>query len=145
VQINPEFRGYVGEKLAHLTEEERQVLEPVLLKYRGVFHENQNEFRGMYEAEHRIITGDAKSIRRPQYRTPYILRQESDNQVQEMLRKGVIEPSDSPWNVPVVLITKRLSTGQAHYIFCIDYRTLNAVTRPDAYPLPVLEHSVQAL
>jgi transposase InsO family protein len=146
VEMDPEFREYVGEKLAHLTEEERKVMEPVLLRYRGVFHdEERNDFRGVDVAEHRIVTGDTRPIRRPQYRTPYALRQELDNQVQEMLKKGVIEPSDSPWNAPVVLIPKRSSTGQASYRFCVDYRALNAVTRPDAYPLPLLEDSVQAL
>jgi hypothetical protein len=34
VEINPEFREYVGEKLAHLSEEDKRVMEPVLLRYR---------------------------------------------------------------------------------------------------------------
>jgi hypothetical protein len=121
-------------------------MEPVLLRYRGVFHdEAQNDFSGVDVGKHRIITGNLKPIRRPQHRTPYPLHQELDNQVQEKLRKCVTEPSDSEWNAPVVLIPKRSSTGQAHYRFCIDYGALNAVTRADTYLLPVLEASVQAL
>jgi hypothetical protein len=86
VEINPEFREYLEEKLAHLSEEEKRVMEPVLLRYRGVFHdEERNDFRGTDVAEHRIITGDARPIRRPQYRTPYALREEMDRQVKDML------------------------------------------------------------
>jgi hypothetical protein len=62
----------------------------VLLRYRGVFHdEARNDFRGTDVAEHRIITGDAIPIRRPQYRTPYALREEMDRQVKDMLQKGL--------------------------------------------------------
>jgi hypothetical protein len=41
--------------------------------------------------EHRIITGDAKPIRKAPYRVPFALKKEMENQVQDMLNKGAIE------------------------------------------------------
>ncbi len=55
-----------------------------------------------------------------------------DEQVAAMLAAGAVQPSDSPWAAPVVLVTKK--GGDIR--FCVDYRALNARTARDEYPLP---------
>ena len=78
---------------------ERAVMEPILIKYRRIFHEeSSNDFRGTNLVEHKIVTGNAKPIRKPPYRVPFALRKEMENQIETMLRKGVIEASPSPWS-----------------------------------------------
>ena len=52
-------------KLDYLTEEERQVIEPILWKYAHVFHDEEtNDFPGTNIVEHCIPVGDVQPIRR---------------------------------------------------------------------------------
>ena len=58
-----------------------------------------------------------------------------------MLQARLIQPSNSPWSAPVVLVRKKdWSTG-----FCVDYRRLNSVTRKDRYPIPRVDDALDAL
>jgi hypothetical protein len=117
------------DKLGHLTHAEKSVLEPVLAKYRNVFHrEGSNDFQGTDLVEHRIVTGDAKPIRKPPYRVPFALRKELNTQVKDMLNKGIIEESSSPWSATAILVPKKSQDGKPKYRFCVDFRALNAVT-----------------
>ena len=118
----------------------------MLVKYAHVFHgENNNDFKGTKVIEHQILVGDAKPIRKPPYRTPFALRQEMETQVQEMLKKGVIRQSTSPWSAPSLLVPKKSPDGKPKYRFCVDFRALNSVTRFDPYPLPVMDETTSTL
>jgi hypothetical protein len=53
-------------------------------------------------------------------------------QLQELLDKGFIRPSNSPWGAPVLFVKKKDDTLR----LCFDYRQLNNVTVKNKYPLP---------
>lgn len=140
------YNKLLRDKLSHLTQADRQHIEPVLLKYAHVFHdEESNDFKGTNVVEHQILEGDTAPIRRPLYRTPYALRQEMQDQVQKMLDRGVIRESTSPWAAPSILVPKRSLDGKPKYRFCVDFQALNSVTKFDSYPLPLLEEATSAL
>jgi hypothetical protein len=146
VKIDASFRIYLNDKLSHLTQEERTVLKPVLVKYRRTFYvEEFNDTRGTDLVQHEIETGDAKPIRRPPYRVPYALRDKLDRQVKTMLEKGIIEPSASGSNFPAILIPKRSLDGTPRFRFCVDFRALNQVTKPDIYYLFIFEETMSTL
>jgi len=60
------YRKLLQGKLEHLNHKEKQLLEPVLLKYAHVFHDEEgNEFKGTNLVEHEILLNDTRPIRRP--------------------------------------------------------------------------------
>jgi len=59
----------------------------------------------------------------------------------DMLASGVIEQSMSAWASPVVLAKK----PDGSYRFCIDYRTVNAVSNSDAFPVPAIKDALDSL
>ena len=62
------------------------------------------------------------------------LRMELEKQIEAMLQKGVIRPSNSPWGSVPVFVKKK--TGE--WRMCLDYRPINKRMKSDAYPLPLL-------
>ncbi|KAL5577207.1 hypothetical protein UlMin_018906 [Ulmus minor] len=56
-------------------------------------------------------------------------------QLQELLEKGFIRPSHSPWGAPVLFVKKKDGT----FRMCIDYRELNKMTIKNKYPLPRID------
>ena len=63
---------------------------------------------------------------------PFAAQQEIARQLDKMQNNNIIKPSESPWASLVVLVNNR--DGMLR--FCVDYRGLNCVTKPDVFPLP---------
>ncbi|KAJ9547205.1 hypothetical protein OSB04_019748 [Centaurea solstitialis] len=62
-------------------------------------------------------------------------RQELSNHLQELLDKGFIRPSSSPWEAPVLFV--KMKDGS--FRMCIDYRELNKITIKNRYLLPRID------
>ena len=62
-----------------------------------------------------------------------------DKQVDELLEYGIIEPSTSAYNSPLVVVKKKTSVGcPQEYRVVNDFRGLNAQTVEYKFPLPLL-------
>ncbi|KAI3748391.1 hypothetical protein L6452_11427 [Arctium lappa] len=77
----------------------------------------------------------AAPIARAPYRLAPSEMKELMSQLQELLDKGFIRPSTSPWGAPVLFVKKKDGTMR----MCIDYRELNKVTIKNRYPLPRID------
>ena len=86
-------------------------------------------------AKHHIDTGDARPIHCNPHKLAYALRDTLRKELDDLLKAGVIEPSDSPWAAPVTYVPKSDGTWR----LCVDFRQLNAVIKPCVYPLPRIE------
>lgn len=91
--------------------------------------------------QHEINTGDAKPIRQAPRRLPFHQRQTVRELVADMLDRGVVESSKSPWSSPIVLVKKKDGTTR----FCVDFRKVNNLTKKDAHPLPRIDDTLDAL
>jgi hypothetical protein len=64
----------------------------------------------------------------PIYKTSYRLTTpelaELKEHLKELLEKGFIHPSSSPWGAPVIFVLKKDGTQR----LCVDYHALNEVT-----------------
>ncbi|XP_035546655.1 uncharacterized protein LOC118348672 [Juglans regia] len=77
----------------------------------------------------------AAPVHKAPYRMALAKLKELKTQLQELVDKGFIQPSTSPWGAPVLFVKKKDGTLR----MCIDYRELNKVTIKNKYPLPRID------
>jgi hypothetical protein len=109
---------------------------PVVCDYPDVF---PDELPGMppdrdIEFAIELQPGTAPISKRP-YRMPPAELVELKKQLQDLLDKGFIRPSTSPWGCPILFVKKKDESLR----LCVDYRPFNAVTIKNKYPLPRID------
>jgi hypothetical protein len=105
---------------------------PIVCEFSDVFPDNLPRLPPDHEVEFKIelIPGTAPISRRP-YRMPPNELVELKIQLNEILKKGLIQPSSSPWGCPTIFVKKK--DESLH--LCVDYRLVNVVTIKNKYPL----------
>ena len=83
----------------------------------------------------KIDTGDHPPIKSRPYQTPIHKRKLVEEAVKDMLESGVIERSKSPWSFTIMVIDKK----DGGHRFCGDFRAVNNITKPQEYPLPLID------
>ena len=81
------------------------------------------------------VAPETTPISKAPYRMAPLELKELKIQLQELLDKGFIRPSVSPWGAPVLFVKKKDGSTR----LCIDYRELNKVTVRNKYPLPRID------
>jgi hypothetical protein len=109
---------------------------PVVCEYLDVFPE---EFPGLPPERDVEFVIELKPSTAPISRRSYCMSPnelaELKTQLQDLLEKGFIRPSSSPWGYPAIFVKKKDQTLQ----MCVDYRPLNEVTIKNKYPLPRID------
>lgn len=85
--------------------------------------------------QHDVRTTTEKPVRVAPRPMPYSMVETIKDEVRKMLELDVIEPSESPYSSPIVLVAKKDGT----YRFCVDFRSLNRITVFDAEPMPDID------
>jgi len=104
----------------------------------NLIHKNSDVFSAKGEKNGCCTTGKLRiktsgpPICQKAYRLPLTKRATVDKLITEMLADDVIQPSNSPFASPILLVPKK--DGETR--FCVDYRKLNAVTEASAFPIP---------
>ena len=108
----------------------------VILDYRDVFPDELPQLPPIRETKFSIdLLLETTPISKAPYRMAPAELQELKIQLKEMLDKGFIRPSVSPWGAPVLFVKKKDDSLR----LCIDYRLLNQVTIKNKYPLPRID------
>lgn len=124
-----------------LTPQQKVELQTLLQRWRKVFAVNEEDYGRTDLVQHQIHTGDTPPIKQKYRPLPPLMYKEIKILLADMLKKGVIRESSSPWAAPIVLVRKK----DGSWRFCVDYRKLNAVTHKDAFPLPRIEETLTCL
>ncbi|KAL0559141.1 hypothetical protein IC582_003731 [Cucumis melo] len=126
--------------LAHVVVVQREKLKPedvpVVKEFLDVFLDDLSGLPPDREIEFTIelLPGTAPISQAPYRMAPSELK-ELKMQLQELVDKGYIRPSVSPWGAPVLFVKKKDGALR----LCIDYRQLNKVTIRNKYPLPRID------
>lgn len=109
---------------------------PIVCEYADVFPDDLPGLPPSRQTEFRIdlIPGAAPVAKAP-YRLAPSEMSELASQIQELVDKGFIRPSFSPWGAPVLFVKKKDGSMR----LCIDYRELNKLTVKNRYPLPRID------
>ena len=130
-----------GSSWPTLLPEQEQQGEALLRKYAGVLSKGEGDLGCTTLMEHEVPVTDDIPVRQRYRRLPPSQYEQVKAHIQELLCSGVIRPSCSPYASPIVIVQKKDGSIR----LCVDYRLLNAKTRKDAFPLPRIEESLDAL
>lgn len=147
--VSVQSAGQVGDPLAdvehlefpELTPDENAEARRLLTKYQHLFSKGEGDLGCTSLITHEIPLLDEAPVRQPYRRIPPSQYEAVRAHIKQLLDSQVIRESCSPYSSPIVLVTKKGGGLR----MCVDYRQLNARTRKDAYPLPRIEESLDAL
>lgn len=128
-----------SEKISgQLSDKEHEELKQMLQNYSDVLQ----DYPGRRQiAEHHITTGTAQPIKLPPYRLPHAYRERVQQELDQMLKDGIISSSESDWAALIVLVPKKDGSIR----LCVDYRRLNEVSQIDVYPMPRIDNLIDRL
>ncbi|KAL6463358.1 hypothetical protein MHYP_G00277490 [Metynnis hypsauchen] len=130
-----------GIDLSALSELEKGKVRALLQEYRSVFAVHEGDLGCTDLLAHEIPLLDEVPVRQRYRRIPPSDYDSVKAHINQLLEAQVIRESCSPYASPIVLVKKKDGSLR----MCVDYRQLNSKTRKDAFPLPRIEESLDAL
>lgn len=136
------FKQYVHEWCEKLPPSDREKGQQMLMKHQATFSQHKTDIGRTTVTKHDIqLIPGARPVKQRPYRQGPTQQAEIERQVQELQAQGLVQEGHGAWSSPVVLVQKK----DGSWRFCVDYRRLNEVTVQDAYPLPRIDESLDAL
>ena len=131
----------VGRVDSSLGRDDQERLRQLLMQHAKAFSFTEDDLGHVSITQHHIDVADARPVRQRLRRQPPAHQDAIDDHIASMHRRGIIEPAQSPWAANIVMVRKK----DASYRCCIDFRSLNGVTREDTYSLPRIDACLDAL
>ncbi|MCH79303.1 transposon Tf2-1 polyprotein [Trifolium medium] len=116
-------------------------LQAVLHPYTHIFNPPQGLPPTRPHDHHIHLNPTASPVNIKPYRYPHYQKEAMTTIILDMLKEGLIQPSNSPYSSPVLLVKKK----DGSWRFCVDYRALNAITIKDRFPIPTIDELIDEL
>lgn len=125
-------------QLSYLSNDQRQDVIDLVKSFPNLFNDVPS---GTPVIQNDIEMDSARPIKQHAYRCPASKREVMRREVEYLIQNGFAKKSNSPWSSPCVLVPK----ADGSLRFCTDFRKVNSVTVPDAFPLPRIEDCIDNL
>ncbi|KAL0849026.1 hypothetical protein ABMA28_013399 [Loxostege sticticalis] len=121
----------------HLNSEEKREINKLCYQYRDIFYSEKMPLTFTHSVKHKLRLTDETPIFTKNYRKPPCEQVEIQKQVDDLVKKGIVRESMSPWSSPVHIVPKKAdASGKVKWRLVIDYRKLNDRTIEDKFPIP---------
>ena len=98
---------YMTKTIVGLSPKQCGEIRKLLIKHQPTFSELNDNYWRTGIIRHKIPTEMAQPIKQPSRRLPVHMNEEADKQIEDMLKKEVIQPSSSPWATCIVMVQKK--------------------------------------
>lgn len=132
---NSKILESLSSHLIHLSDPQQTDIIKLINSFLGLFSDVPTRTQVL---EHDIDVGDHPPIKQSAYRVNPVKRKIMESEVKYLVENGLAVSSSSAWSSPCLLVPKSDGTQR----FCTDYRKVNAVTKPDSFPLPLMEDCI---
>lgn len=136
-RTQPDSTASSGSAFAAVADQQPPEVAALLSEFSDVFQDLPSGLPPDRGVNHTIPIAD--SAAEPPFRRPYRMspseKEEVQRQVTELLNKGWIQPSTSPYGAPILFVQK----PDGSLRMCVDYRALNAITVKNRYPMPRID------
>lgn len=120
-------------------------LEQLCIQYSDIFALSTDKLTTNNFYSQKIKLQDKTPVYIKNYRTPHTQKQEINRQVDKMLKDGIIEPSTSNYNNPILLVPKKSAGSDRKFRLVTDFRMLNKKLIADKFPLPRIDDILDQL
>lgn len=137
--LNSEVVANLNSKLQHLSESQNKDIVDLFAEFKQLFSDVPGRTT---VTEHDIILLEGVTpIKQHPYRLNPTKMSALQSEIQYMLKNDLIEPSESPWSSPVILVPK----PDGSFRVCIDFRAVNKCTKSDSHPIPRVEDCIDKM
>ena len=132
---NSDILRNLNNKLSHLEPSQQEELKQLIHEYEHLFPDIPTRTDKIY---HDVIVEDSKPIKQHPYRMNPLKQKYLQDEVKYLLENDFIEPSQSNYSSPCILVPKSNGT----YRMCTDYRKVNSVTKTDSFQIPRIDDCI---
>ena len=119
----------------HLSASEQDEVTRLIVDFAELFPDVPGKTECVF---HDVDVGDTMPIKQHPYLVNPIKLKFLRKEIEYMLQHGIIEPSQSKWSSPCILVPKK----DGIYRFCTDLCKVNLVTKIDSFPIPRVEDCI---